>query len=288
MFPQTLILIRHATSEANALMRALDQDPYNEELSRQLSSMEDRDWEITEQGIRASVWAGDIYRRILDFNRKLPLLFCSTHIRGMQTAYHLSSTWERPAHLWQSSDRNSDWPRWKPNPNLVERSWGAWNNISWRQFELQYPEESRRLSIDPLRHKVACTGAESIMDVRNTRVERFLRMLERDCQADDLVIAVTHADWIMACRSLLENLDSFAFRDIYNDRTQWTRNLDAVCYTRTDPHRDFEITTGYPTYYCIMRIPPEETDIESIQPFQWKDIERKDYARQELLQLRYE
>lgn len=285
MFPRYLLLIRHAESLGNKRMRQADQDPNNPELIALLKEMLDKDWPITPEGKRRAEWAGELYQTLFNFERGLPKLYSSSHLRAILTSSGISKKWERPSCLWQRSDEDLEWPTWIIDPDLCERSWGTKDNLSWKQFELWYPDQFREYMRDPLRFRPDFPGAESILDVRNLRAIRFLQRLERECSQDDLVIVVSHADWILACRSLLENLDPFQFKIMHDDPKQRIHNLDAVCYSCEQMPFKHGILSTYPTSVGLIHLPFEETSLDQVEPINWQKIESYSYNRDQLIEL---
>lgn len=130
---------------------------------------------------------------------------------------------------------------------------------------------------DPLNFRPGFVGGESILTVRNYRVERFIRKLERECREDDLVIAVTHWDWILACRSLLEDLDPFAFKQMYRDPKQRIHNLDAVCYSRRDAESGATEYYGHPICVGRIHLPSEDTPLDAVEPIRWQRTIKPNY-----------
>lgn len=287
MFPRFLAVLRHARSVGNQLMEGIDRDPANQELAKLLLATADKDWPVTEDGLQRAEWAGELYQHLFSFDQRLPKLYTSSHLRAVQTSAAISKHWERPAHLWQRSDQEMDWPSWNIDPNLCERSWGTKDNLSWGQFKNQYPKMFEEHSRDPLCFRPGFQGSESILDVRNYRAERFFRRLERDCVEDDFVIVISHWDWILACRSLLEDLDPFHFKQIYLDPSQRIHNLDGVIYSRRDMESGASVSSGYPISYGLIQLPFEETPLDQVEPIRWKKIERKHYSAPQLEQLAF-
>jgi broad specificity phosphatase PhoE len=279
MFPKLLAFIRHAESEKNRIMRQLDQDLSNEELIVRLNTMSDHKWPITPEGKQRAEWVGSLLPTLFDFEQRLPKLYTSSHLRNIQTSTALSSTWERPASLWQQSDQQPEWPCWIVDPNLCERAWGT--EMSWRQFQTKHPKDYAEWLNDPLRFRPKFFGGESINDVRNSRAERFLRRIERDCTNEDVVIVVTHYDWMLSCRSLLENLDPFQFRMMHQDPTQQINNLDILCYSCTREAAIYQ----FPLAVGLIHLPPEEAILDEVEPIAWKYIDSHSYNREELIHL---
>lgn len=281
MFPKNLILIRHAECASNVYRRRIDQNLNDEEAIQILRSIRNEASPLTSQGIRNAKTLGPMYyEAIFGESRHQALFFCSPYRRAIETAVHLTSEWQRPVADWQSGDNDSSWPRWQIDTNLSERSWGDADGISWRQYEEQYSLHASNCKRNPLQHLPPFQGAESLAHVRSLRVQPFLDMLKDTCNGNEIVIVITHFDWILSCRALIEHLDPFRFAEIYS-RGKTIRNLDSVWYSTKSDNLDIA-ASEWPQRFAILHFSDICENPETARQAKWEKIERRTYSTEEL------
>jgi broad specificity phosphatase PhoE len=222
IFPPYLLLIRHAESRANAVMRALDQDPNNAKLIAELNAKSEDDWEITEQGCLQALQARSFYRQVLSFGTNKLQIFSSSKLRARQTSEALFRTGSGNHFIAE-------------DPRLRERSWGELN-LSWRQFREQKPEAYALFNNDPYGYRFPTRGAESLKEVIEDRITEFIVRAGKTYGENNIVVAVTHADYMLGCRVVAENISPSEFNSRFQRDLHYPRNLEGILY-QTNPSR---------------------------------------------------
>lgn len=211
--PQDLVLIRHGQSEANVRQRASrkgDDSLFTEDLV----TVPDRSWRLTPLGATQAFSIGNYLKG--EFPQGFDRYIVSPFIRTRETAANLSL-------------ENAEW---EENRIIRERSWGEVDGLSVADFKRLYPYNTRLKEIDPIYW--APPAGESLAAVAENRVSNFLRGLSRD-SSGARVLAVTHGDFILSSRLLIEQWSDEKFLKMDADEEQRTRNCVMVHYTRRDP-----------------------------------------------------
>ena len=213
--PNHLILVRHGESEGNIATNAAKDGDLRWYTDEFVTTPGHR-WRLTELGIAQATRSGEWLRDELglDFDR----FFVSPYVRTKETAVNL------------------DLPgaEWMINRALRERDWGTIGALPRPDFESlpEYRLSALQKKTDPL-YWVA-PGGESIAGVAEDRVRNFFDTMHRECTGET-VIAVTHADLILAMRLVTERMDDEAFMEMDKDKSQDIHNAEVLHYSRVNP-----------------------------------------------------
>lgn len=211
--PQDLVLIRHGQSEANVRQRASRKGD-NSLFTEDLVTVPDRSWRLTEMGATQARSIGYYLKE--QFPQGFDRYIVSPFIRTRETAANLGLS-------------RADW---EENRIIRERSWGEVDGLSVADFKELYPYNARLKEIDPIYW--APPAGESLASVAENRVSNFLRGLSRD-SSGARVLAVTHGDFILSSRLLIEQWSDEEFLKMDADESQRTRNCIMVHYSRRNP-----------------------------------------------------
>lgn len=211
--PRDLVLVRHGQSEANVRQKASkrgDDSLFTEELV----TVPDRSWRLTALGEAQAQSAGGFLQTV--FPQGFDRYIVSPFMRTRETAANL----QIPG------------AEWEENRMIRERSWGEIDGLSVARFEELYPLNARLKKIDPVYWSPP--AGESLAAVLENRVSNFLRSLSRD-SSGSRVLAVTHGDFILSTRMLIEQWSDEEFLEMDADEEQRIRNCISVHYSRQDP-----------------------------------------------------
>jgi len=211
--PQDLVLIRHGQSEANVRQRASRKGD-NSLFTEDFVTVPDRSWRLTPLGTNQAYSIGHYLKD--EFSQGFDRYIVSPFIRTRETAANLQL----------------DGAEWEENRIIRERSWGEVDGLSVADFKSLYPYNTRLKEIDPIYW--APPAGESLASVAENRVSNFLRGLSRD-SSGARVLAVTHGDFILSSRLLIEQWSDEEFLKMDADEEQRTRNCIMVHYSRRNP-----------------------------------------------------
>lgn len=262
--PRDLVLVRHGQSEANVRQKASrrgDDSLFTEDLV----TVPDRSWRLTELGAAQAQSAGRFLQDT--FPKGFDRYIVSPFMRTRETAANL----QLPG------------AEWEENRMIRERSWGEIDGLSVAKFQELYPLNARLKEIDPIYW--APPAGESLAAVLENRVSNFLRSLSRD-STGSRVLAVTHGDFILSTRMLIEQWSDEEFLEMDADEEQRIRNCISVRYSRQNPYTDkFEDEF----HWVNMAYPGElipGTDRHEIVDLGWREFGRAEkVSSEELLEL---
>lgn len=260
-------------------MKGLDTEPDNPKLNVDIRAKHDDHWRLTPHGVNEAKRVGHLYFELLNQEPCMPHLFASPLFRSIESAVHLSKDWEPPSYLWNKGVPDRDaWTHWNIDPNLRERTWGEMY-LSWNQFKQRYPNDFQAWLDDPVHFKVP-TG-ESLTDVRS-RVYAFLQRLDRICTYNSFVVVVGHTDWILTCRSIIEDLDPLEFKKRFPDFTYYPGHFDGVLYNAQK--LSYSPTSGgWPERMRLIKFPGNITSLMNCPDFpDWEEIKPKRYSVQDM------
>ena len=193
--PKNLIFIRHGYSQANELQQKQNKEDYDEESV----TIPDREWRLTERGIKQARAIGTIFKE--GRLAQIDAFFVSPYRRTIETAANLGI----------------DKAHWEINRDIRERSWGEIDSIPKTSFLKEYPRNYSLREKDPLYWKPP--SGESIAGLADSRLAKTLAMLHRD-HAGENVVMVTHHDFMLASRLVIEHLTDpiLAIKDFFIKR----------------------------------------------------------------------
>ncbi|QGN33577.1 histidine phosphatase family protein [Microlunatus sp. Gsoil 973] len=214
--PVDLVLVRHGESEGNFVRdqaRHGDDSGYTD----LFATTPGRRWRLTPVGRDQARLVGDWLRA--EFADGFDRHYVSPFARAKQTAGLLALPND---------------PRWYVNRTIRERDWGDIGSIPRQEFESrpEYQLNAKQQRSDPLYW--VPPGGESIAHVAENRVRNFLETLDREL-GDRRVVAVTHGEFIMAVRLLLERWDDEEYGAIMADPGQRLHTCEVLHYSRRDP-----------------------------------------------------
>ncbi|MFA5129848.1 MAG: histidine phosphatase family protein [Patescibacteria group bacterium] len=274
MLPMHFLMIRHGKDQSKILMSRLNENPDDAEAQQELASRHKDDWPLIDTELKWAGQAGLFYEALLDLYYKSVRRYASPAARAFQTACSF---------LMDKTSGRNPWDPWIIDPNLHERSWGE-QDMSWRQFQETYPKAFQKCLRDPFCFRPPFVGAESILDVRNLRAIPFMHQLERDCKLDDIAVAVTHVDWMLACQSYIEDIDPFQFKQMYPDPSFYPGHLDAIWYTRQDVRHPQTILNRF-VFVKMIKFPRTDLDTALDINRPWRKIQPRVYFQEDLRKL---
>ena len=252
VMPDHLFLVRHGESEGNVAALAakrgeepLPTDPFYD--------LPGRAWALTDKGRVQAATIGTWLRGALEeIGRTAGATptgrrYVSPYVRTRQTAAGL-----RLGSALQPVG-------WYVNRSLRERDWGDIESIPKSEFDFaeQYEHSRHKRAIDPLYWHPP--GGESLCDVAENRVRNFLDTLHRECSGQT-VVAVTHGEFMMATRLVLERADDETFADWLDDPRQRLENCAVLHYTRIPPGAEPHRGAPAPRLAYLRRARPVQAD----------------------------
>lgn len=276
--PKHFFLVRHGESVGNVasnLAKQGDLSHYTDEFV----TTPGRTWRLTDKGQAQALLIGDWLQQELvhlrDHNRSTedkPLAtrhYVSPYIRTRQTAGLMGLEGEtRPV-------------EWYLNRTIRERDWGDIDSIPKEQFknDPQYRLNAQKMKTDPLYWRPP--GGESIQDVADNRVRNFLETLHRE-SSDQLVVAVTHGEFMKATRLVLERESDEGFLEEERAKRRRIHNCQVIQYTKSFDVAGLEPNVGSPRLQFTRTITPlVEEGICEVTP--WTRIDFHRPTNEELL-----
>lgn len=255
--PFDLVLIRHGQSEANVRQKASKRGD-NSLFTDDLVTVPDNSWRLTALGARqANIAGAHLQKR---FPSRFSRQILSPFMRTRETAANL----------------NMPMSSWEENRIIRERSWGEIDGLSIEEFEEKYPQNALYKRKDPI---YWCPPAgESLASVIENRASNFLRSLERD-SVNSQVLAVTHGEFIVATRMLIEGWSDERFHEVEDDEEQKIRNCMMVHYSRRNPEKRGEYTDGF----SWVRLSYPSVEENRVIEGEWKRIQRPEAITNEEL-----
>lgn len=259
MLPRDLILVRHGESEgnvANRHSRAGDNRDFTTAfLNRHSASLR-----LTEKGKEQAKAAGKWLKNngFTAFDR----YYVSEYARAMETAALLD--------LPQAN--------WYTDFQLRERDHGRADIVSDDVRKSQFAEymqfRERHLLYAPW------PDGESMADVCDRLRNNIIDTLHREL-ADKRVVIVSHGDLMRAFRIILERMLADDYHAIDHEDPPWFKvgNGQVIHYTRVDPNDPKHVL---PRLGWVRSVNPFDPDFAG---HDWKEIVRKTYSNEELLQL---
>lgn len=244
--PQDLVLVRHGQSEANVRQKASKQGD-NSLFTEDLVTVPDNSWRLTALGASQAHAIGRFLEA--EFPQGFDRYIVSPFIRTRETAANLGLTGAQ----------------WEENRIIRERSWGEIDGLSVEEFRRQYPNNARLKEIDPIYW--APPAGESLAAVVENRSSNFVRSLSRD-SSGARVVAVTHGDFILSTRMLLERWSDEQFARMDADESQRTRNCIRVRYSRRNPE-----TGQLADRFRWVSLAYPDTDSNSIVELGWREFD---------------
>ncbi len=247
--PFDLVLIRHGQSEANVRQKASKRGD-NSLFTDDLVTVPDNSWRLTALGAQQAQIAGVYLQQLVPgglFSRQI----LSPFMRTRETAANL----------------NMPLDSWEENRIIRERSWGEIDGLSIEEFEEKYPQNALYKEKDPI---YWCPPAgESLASVIENRSSNFLRSLERD-SSNSTILAVTHGEFIVATRMLIEGWSDERFHEVELDEEQKIRNCMMIHYSRRNPHKRGEYTDSF----SWVRLSYPSVEENRVIEGEWKPITR--------------
>ena len=210
--PLDLYVIRHGESEANVIMNAGERGD-NSLYTQDSVTVPDRSWRLTATGRKQSDCIG---RWLVQQQPLFDRYLVSPYVRARETA----ATMALPR------------ARWEETRVLRERSWGEINTITQDEFENNYLRNWIFKRTDPLYWRPP--AGESVADVAENRVHNLLTSLNRH-NDNGSVVAVTHADYMLALMLTLEDLSDEEFLSRADSERWRVTNCTCMHYSRRDP-----------------------------------------------------
>lgn len=251
--PKNIILIRHGYSQANEIQKQQEKG-----LLEETVTIPDRQWKLTEKGKLQAQTIGNIFHdgRL----SQIDAFYVSPYKRTIETASHLAI-------------KNAHWTLLR---DLRERSWGDIDTLPKGVFEGEYPRNYRNKTQDPL-YWMPPSG-ESIAGVADIRVKNVLRKLDEE-HAGENIVMVTHHDFILATRLVLEHMTDEEFTEGIQSGGLHVPNGSAVWFSRVNPH------TGRLSddLSFVRSITPEHINGQwVVKKGQWKEIKQPEYSNSDL------
>lgn len=260
--PMHITFVRHGQSEANTLIER-DKSGDTSWFIPDILSISDGQWRLTETGIKQAQVAGEFLA-----GTKFDRFIVSPYTRTRETAGHL----------------NLENARWEENRGVRERFFGEIAVMPRSSYSEMYQLNSILRKTDPLYW--APPGGESLDEVAQNRVANLIEKLKRD--DSDSVVIVTHGDFIMASRLLLESWSDEDFHERDNDRAYKIHNASVLEYTRQNPENPEDIRErlswvrhSYPV--TVSQSYPQKNERMAMVVGDWKHFERPLLSNEELL-----
>ncbi len=254
--PSELVLVRHGQSEGNIAYRASktgDNSYYTEGFRDRHSS----GWRLTDKGISQAISAGEWIKS--NISTHFDRYYTSSYVRAMETAAYL------------------DLPdaTWFKDFSLREADWGALEAMTDEERRARYPDVFRAKELNSFYS--SSPGGESIANLAETRVEKILGTLHRECD-DKKVILVSHGLVMWAFRVRLERMDDAEYIRLEGSRDPKNiiHNCQILHYTRHNPDNG-ELS---PYLNWMRSVCPWDTRKSSNI---WIPIDRKKYTNEDLL-----
>lgn len=227
--PNHLFLVRHGESEGNiaqAMAWAGDLSAFTDEYV----TTPGRQWSLTERGRKQAEIAGTWLQAQIELIEQAAGPSWPVPVRRYASPYRRT---KQTAGLLGLRDDGRD-AQWYLNRTLRERDWGDIETIPKARFARapEYALNASKRRIDPLYWRPP--GGESISDVADNRVRNFLDTLHRECSGQ-IVVAVTHGEFIRAARTVLERVDDETYVAWETDPASRIRNCEIFHYSRVDP-----------------------------------------------------
>lgn len=208
--PEKLVFVRHGQSEANILQAKLE-ETHSTESPVDYSAYTDSSWRLSPEGEKQAAAAGEfINKNYLNIRKCVNSPFTRTR---------------ETAALLNLADYTGATALWHENRLVRERSWGEINFLPPELFRKHYPNSATLKEIDPLYW--APPGGESIIEVAENRVHNYLKSLRG---TEGTVVTVTHGDFMLATRLVLEEWDDEQFARF--DKAFKIPNAAVLEYTR--------------------------------------------------------
>lgn len=254
--PKNLVFIRHGYSEANDIQKQQEKG-----IETNTPFKPDREWGLTEKGKNQAATIGQIFTdgRL----NQIDAFYVSPYKRTLQTA----------------SSMAIEKAQWKLSRSIRERSWGDIDTVPKHLTQSEYPRNHLKKESDPL-YWMPPSG-ESIAGVADTRAANTISRLHRE-HAGENVVMVTHHDFILAMRLVLEHMTDGEFTRGVLDDTLHVENGSAIWYSRVNP--DNGQLSSKIEYYKV--ITPECHNGEWVNvEGPWVKINRGKYTNEQLLEL---
>lgn len=211
--PQDLVLIRHGQSEHNLRVKASKRGD-NSLYTDDLVTVPDRSWRLTDRGAKQAAASGAFLQE--NFPQGFDRHIVSPFIRTRETAACL----ELKDAVWEE------------NRIARERSWGEIDGITYDEFQSRYHQNFLYKSKDPIYWSPP--AGESLAEVSENRSSNLLRELSRNSSGARVLI-VSHGEFILATRMLIEQWSDEEFLRMDSDPRETIRNCTMVQYSRRDP-----------------------------------------------------
>lgn len=245
-YPSSLILIRHAESEANLMQKARHSDPefvaFEEAYDKDASGNETQrlarligrrlayprgDWalEITELGRRQAYACAKVLKVEMDIP---DIIFLSPYMRALQT-------YDAMREVWEGLPDHNDRGRVYQHPNLREIDMGdsaLWGD--WKLYFALHPKELERYKhLAGLVYFKFEGGGESVPQLMD-RTQNVLDIIARD-YSGKVVLIVSHHLTIQALRA---NIERWTLPHEFTEKSDGGRGINcAVTKYICNPHQ---------------------------------------------------
>lgn len=250
--PRYLLLIRHGESEGNLANNKAKQGDLSS-FTDEFVTTPGRTWRLTDMGEAQArligTWVQQELERLREHNlvsTEKPIAtrhYVSPYVRTRQTA-GLMGLHEEPRKV-----------EWYVNRTIRERDWGDIDSIPKQQFwdDPINALNAQKMKSDPLYWRPP--GGESIQDVADNRVRNFMDTLHRECSGQ-LVVAVTHGEFMKATRLVLERISDEQFMLDEYSKLRRIQNCQVIQYTQDSAVAGLPLSPGSPRLQFTRTITP--------------------------------
>ncbi len=261
MLPINVYLVRHGQSEGNQANRMAEKGDESG-FSPDFRARHTSSWRLTDTGRHQAYLAGIwIRENLLATGQAFGWCVTSAYFRAMETAALLAL----PGAEWQR------------NFFLTERDWGYLEACPPSERIERFADALRSRTTEPFFWRPP--NGESFAQLC-LRVDRGFDTLHRQCSDMEQVILVCHGEVMRAVEVNIEKPSSEEFRRriFSKDPADQIHNCQITHYTRRNP-----MTGEILPYMGWKRYVRPTITPAVISP--WKEVERKKYTNQELLEM---